>query len=154
MIDRSPAGDAFTAVVIHILRIDGLLHLAGDAITRPVKQSSARWQVMGVIDNDPRTVAEISRVLGMARQSIQRIADVLVDEGIAIYRDNPAHQRAKLLALTSSGEKALQVIQEAQRVWANRLGGLLGEKSLKQMNTFLQRVSRVLENDPLSKEET
>src|SRR5882757_1135110 len=141
MIDRSPAGAAFTAAVIHLLRIDGLLHLAGDSITRPVNQSSARWQVMGAIDNDPRTVAEIGRLLGMARQSIQRIADVLVDEGIAIYRDNPAHQRAKLLALTSSGKKALQVIEEGQRVWADRLGGLLGEKALKQMNTLLQRLS-------------
>src|SRR5258708_1654074 len=128
MPDRTSAGDAFTAAVLHVLKISGLLYLAGDAITRPVKHSSARWQVMGVIDRDPRTVAEIARLLGMARQSIQRIADVLVAEEIAVYKDNPAHRRAKLLTLTSSGEKSLRVIQAWQRVWANRVGGQLGER--------------------------
>jgi DNA-binding MarR family transcriptional regulator len=149
MTERTPDGDAFTAVVLHVLRINGLLHLAGDAITKPVKQSSARWRVMGTIDSKPRTVAEIARLLGTARQSIQRIADVLVSEGTVAYRDNPAHQRAKLLSLTSPGRKSLQVIQAGQHLWANRVGGQLGEKTLKQMSTLLQRLSDVLENDPV-----
>jgi DNA-binding MarR family transcriptional regulator len=149
MTNRTPKGDAFTAVVLRIMRTNGLLSLAGDTITKSVGQSSARWQVMGAIDDEAMTVAEIARIFGMARQSIQRVADALVHEGIATYADNPAHQRAKLVALTVSGKKSLKVIQEGQRIWANRIGEQLGERSLKQMVVLLQQLSDVVENDPL-----
>src|SRR5258708_34293507 len=113
---RTSAGEPFTAAVLHVLKISGLLYLAGDAITRPVKQSSARWQVMGVIDRDPRTVAEIARLLGMARQSIQRIADVLVAEEIAVYKDNPAHRRGKPFILPEHPGK----VSSGGQGWAPR----------------------------------
>jgi hypothetical protein len=38
----------------------------------------------------------------LARQGVQRLADVLVRDGLAVYEPNPAHRRAKLLRLTPS----------------------------------------------------
>jgi DNA-binding MarR family transcriptional regulator len=87
----------------------------------------------------------------MARQSIQRIADVLVSEGLAVWKDNPAHQRAKLIALTGLGNKSLRAIQARQCLWADRVGGQFDEKPLKELSSLLQRFSGTLEDDPLAR---
>ena len=137
---RSSAGDAFSALVVQVLRLGGLLTAAGDALSKPAGQSSARWQVLAAADHAPMTVAQIARALGFARQSVQRVADLLEAEGLAEYRDNPEHLRAKLLHLTARGKAALAEIQQAQRGWANEVGAELGEADLKKASAILGRV--------------
>lgn len=137
---RSPAGDAFSLLVVRVLRLGGLLTVVGDALARPAGQSSARWQVLAAADHAPSTVAHIARALGLARQSVQRVADVLEREGLAAYDDNPEHLRAKLLVLTARGRAALATIQDAQRVWADDLGAELGLSDLRRAGQVLDRV--------------
>ena len=145
---RTPAGDVFSVVVIQVLRLHGLLTAIGDALAEPAGQTSARWQVLAAIEEEPRPVAEIARLLGFARQSVQRLADVLEAEGHAAYEDNPHHQRAKLLRLTPSGKRALGMIKAAQAEWANRLGAALGRTQLQRTADELQRMLEALQNDP------
>ncbi|CAM5668213.1 winged helix-turn-helix transcriptional regulator [Streptomyces californicus] len=45
--------------------------------------------------------------MGITRQSVQRIADLLVERGLAEYTENPAHRRAKLLQVTDAGRRAV-----------------------------------------------
>ena len=71
---------------------------------------------------------------------MQRLADVLVREGFAVYEDNPAHRRAKLLRITPQGRSALRTIQAAQRAWADALGAELGEAELQQASVVLDKV--------------
>src|SRR5688572_23889024 len=97
---RTPAGDAFSMLAILVIRLHGLITAEGDALARPAGQTSARWQVLAGAEHGPITVATIARLLGLARQSVQRVADVLEDEGLVAYQDNPHHRRAKLLTLT------------------------------------------------------
>ncbi|HEU5058207.1 MAG TPA: MarR family transcriptional regulator [Kofleriaceae bacterium] len=122
----------------------GLLTAAGDALAAPAGQSSARWQVLAAAENGPATVAQIARMLGLARQSVQRVADLLADEGLAAYRPNPEHQRAMLLELTARGRSALAAIQRAQRGWADRLGAAVGEVDLQRAAAVLDRVGEAL----------
>src|SRR6476659_9181886 len=93
---RSPSGDAFSSLVVQVLRLGGLLTAAGDALAAPAGQTSARWQVMAGAEHAPMTVAQIARRLGLTRQSVQRVADLLEREGLAIYEDNPDDMRAQL----------------------------------------------------------
>ena len=37
---------------------------------------------------------EIGRQMGVSRQGVQRVADLLVERGLAEYQPNPAHRRA------------------------------------------------------------
>ncbi|NJK43879.1 MAG: MarR family transcriptional regulator [Pleurocapsa sp. SU_196_0] len=83
-----PAGQAFTDLVLLIFQINGALLEAGDRMTAPVGQTSARWQIMGCIDDKAMTVSSIARVMGLARQSVQRTADLLVQDGLAVYEEN------------------------------------------------------------------
>jgi len=130
--ERTSAGDALSGVAIRVIQLYGPIVAAGDELARPVGQSSARWQVLAGIEHGPTTVARIARQLGLARQSVQRVADLIVADGLAVYEDNPAHRRAKLLWITPAGTDALAAIQAAQRSWANKLGEEVGEAGLRQ----------------------
>lgn len=141
---RTPAGNAFSTVAILILRLAGHLTAAGDELARPAGQTSARWQVLAAAENEPVTVAHIARALGLARQSVQRVADVLAKEGLAAYQENPAHRRAKLLRLMPKGRAVLRSIQAAQQPWADRLGGEIGESELQRAAAVLERLLQAL----------
>jgi DNA-binding MarR family transcriptional regulator len=142
---RTKAGHAFTTLVLEVFRLNGRLLTAGDAITRPVQQTSARWQVLGALDQNEQTVADISRRMGLARQSVQRIADLLEADGLVMYRANPAHQRAKLAGLTSRGRAVLDEINARQIEWANRISSRLTEDDLTAAIETLQQVRHALD---------
>jgi DNA-binding MarR family transcriptional regulator len=137
---RTPAGDAFSGLVVRLFRLNGLIAAEGEALTRPAGQTTARWQVLASAENAPLTVAQIARNLGLARQSVQRVADVLEREGLITYEDNPRHQRARLVTLTEQGRASLGRIQASQRPWANDLGAAVGERRLRQANAVLEGV--------------
>jgi DNA-binding MarR family transcriptional regulator len=141
---RTEEGDAFSVLAFQILRLSAILTTAGDELARPAGQTSARWQVLAAIQYYPVSVAEIARALSLARQSVQRIADVLEREGFAEYTDNPDHARAKLLGLTAKGKSSLATIQDAQRAWADAIGAQIGTVSLKRASKVLQRVEGAL----------
>ena len=113
---------------------------AGEVLARPAGQTLARWLVLEAVQDQPATVAQIARDMHLARQGVQRLADVLVRDGLAVYEPNPAHRRAKLLRLTTEGRSALRTVQAAQRAWADALGAELGETDLRQASAVLDRV--------------
>lgn len=141
---RTPAGDALSALAVQIFQLHGLLTAAGDDLARPAGQTSARWRILAAVEDAPATVSQIARAWGLARQSVQRVADALVREGWAAYVENPVHRRAQLLQLTPRGRRSLRRIQAAQRSWANALGAEVGEANLREASSVLARVMRGL----------
>jgi DNA-binding MarR family transcriptional regulator len=87
-------------IVADVYRLAGRFRDNGEAIARTVGQTQARWQVMSAASAEPHTVPQIARVLGVTRQNVQRIADLLVAEGLAQYEDNPDHRASLHLVLT------------------------------------------------------
>ena len=124
-------------LVVHVFRLNGLLIAAGDTMAEPSGQTSARWRVLAAIDRKPLSVAQIARAWWLTRQSVQRVADVLVEDGLAAYEDNPNHRRAKLLRITPRGLSALRDIRLRQRTWAESLVEQIGESELRKANATL-----------------
>ncbi len=60
MSEPSSKGSAFTELILEVFRLNGLLLEAGDRITQPVGLSSARWQVLGVVEHEPTPVAHVA----------------------------------------------------------------------------------------------
>ena len=141
---RTPAGDAFSGLVVRLFRLNGLIAAEGETLARPAGQSTARWQVLASVEGAPVTVATIARTLGLARQSVQRVADALETGGLISYEDNPRHRRARLVTLTADGRTALARIQAEQRPWANALGAAVGERELLKATSALDRVLAVM----------
>ncbi len=139
---RSPAAEAFSALVVEVLKLAAALETAGNVLARPTGQSSARWQVLAAIEHGALSVAAIGRALSHTRQSVQRVADLLVADGLATYAPNPAHRRAKLLEPTEAGLTALRTIQAAQVEWAEQIATGLRPARLdttREILTDLQR---------------
>lgn len=86
-------------------RLNGTILRAAEEIAAPAGLTPARWQVFGVALDQPKSVSEMARELGLARQSVQRLADALVAEDMAVYEKNPQHARAKLFTPTDSGRQ-------------------------------------------------
>jgi DNA-binding MarR family transcriptional regulator len=137
---RSGAGEAVAQLAVRILRLEGILTAAGDALAAPSGQTSARWRVLGAVEEQPRTVAQIARACSLARQSVQRVADLLACDGLVAYEENPGHRRAKLVRLTARGSATLREIQHAQRRWADDLGERLVERDLQTANRILSDI--------------
>ena len=143
---RTPAGDALTDLIGQVVQLIRRFSVAGEALAKPAGQTLARWLLLESIDAAPATVAQIARAMHVARQSVQRLADVLVRDGFAVYQDNPAHRRAKLLAITPRGRSALRTIQAAQAAWSDRMGAELGEAELRRASAVLERVLQILQD--------
>ncbi len=118
----------FTTLVLSVFRLNGRLLAAGDELCRDLNLTSARWQVIGGIEEAALPVAHIARNMGLTRQAVQRIANDLAAEGFVVYEDNPHHRRAKLVKLTEKGRASLKVINRRQAEWSDRLTeGLTGQ---------------------------
>ena len=148
-LSRTPTGDAFTALLGQVIGLTRRFTTVGEALAKPAGQTLARWLVLEAVRDQPATVAQIARGLHLARQSVQRLADLLVRDGLAAYEDNPAHRRAKLVRLTPQGRSALRTIQTAQRAWADALGAEIGEEDLRQASVILDRVLQAVRKPSL-----
>jgi len=135
---------------VQLFRLDGALTEAGDALARPAGQTTARWRVLAAVEDEPLTVAQIARAWSFARQSVQRVADALQQDGLISYAENPADRRAKLVTLTRAGKRALAQIQAAQQVWANELGGQIGAEDLEAASAILGRLLEYLRSQERS----
>jgi DNA-binding MarR family transcriptional regulator len=124
-----------------IFRLNGQLVEVAEQFARPAGLTAAWWRVLGGVIDGPLPVAEISRRFGVARQSVQPVADLLVERGLAEYRPNPAHRRAKLVAITDEGRAAVRRIGPAHRAWSARLVAELGEDTLERMLGDLERLA-------------
>ena len=89
--------ELLSAAAITTFKLNGQFLALAEELARPAGLTAAWWQVLGAVLAEPLTVAGIAREMGITRQSVQRVADILAERGLARYLSNPAHRRAKLL---------------------------------------------------------
>ena len=138
--EKTEAARLLTEIVLLTFRLEGGFLAAADRISAPVGLTAARWKVLGAVLHDRRSVSEIGRVMGLARQSVQRLADILVAEGLAAYEDNPAHRSAKLLVPTANGRARIAGLSGRQTDWANEVSAELDPKSLAATRDMLSEL--------------
>ncbi|MBK50859.1 MAG: MarR family transcriptional regulator [Gammaproteobacteria bacterium] len=119
---HSPKRVLFLDLVLTLFRLNGLLIAEGDAMTKGLGLTHARWKVIGAIalSSAGLTVPGIARVLGQSRQAVQRITDVMVADGILVYTENPKHKRSALVTLSERGQETYTLLREVQDPWAIR----------------------------------
>jgi DNA-binding MarR family transcriptional regulator len=117
---HSPKRILFLDLVLSIFRLNGLLIAEGDDMTEKLGLTHARWKVIGAIalSNAGLTVPGVARVLGQSRQAVQRITDVMVEDGLLTYQANPKHKRSVLVTLSEEGNHVYNKLREVQDPWA------------------------------------
>jgi DNA-binding MarR family transcriptional regulator len=144
--EKTEAARLLTEIVLLTFRLEGGFLEAADRISAPVGLTAARWKVLGAVLYEKRSVAEIGRVMGLARQSVQRLADILVAEGLASYEDNPAHRSAKLLVPTEDGRARIARLSGRQTHWANGVSAGLDASSLAAARDTLKMLIERVES--------
>src|SRR6476660_4453281 len=91
---HTPAGEAFTHLVLEVFRLNGRLLSVGDRLVAGLGLTSARWQVLGALHGSTGrlTVSQIARSMGLQRQSVQRLVDVMTADGLLQLVENPQHR--------------------------------------------------------------
>ncbi|MDC0767503.1 MarR family winged helix-turn-helix transcriptional regulator [Streptomyces sp. HD] len=138
--------DLLSRSALGVFRLNGQFLAVAEELAGPAGLTAAWWQVLGAVLGDPLPVSGIARAMGITRQSVQRIADLLVEKGLAEYRPNPAHRRAKLLAPTEEGRAAVSRINPGHTAFADRLAEAFGEAELAEAVRVLERLSKVLDD--------
>ncbi|WP_203187078.1 MarR family winged helix-turn-helix transcriptional regulator [Streptomyces pratensis] len=138
-------GARLSRTAIGVFRLNGRFLSVAEELAGPVGLTAARWQVLGAVLAEPLPVSGIARAMGITRQSVQRIADLLVDRGFAEYVANPSHRRAKLLRPTAEGRAAVSRMDPAHAEFAERLAGELGEEEFARTVQVLERLSAAMD---------
>ena len=133
-------GSELTKVILEIFRANGRAIAFGDAMTKDIGLTSARWQAMGAVADTPHdvTVSTIARLMGLQRQSVQRVVDALEADGIVTLEPNPHHKTAKVVRLTPHGQALYREATRRQVKWVNALATTLKDHDLSGVLGFLR----------------
>jgi DNA-binding MarR family transcriptional regulator len=150
---QTEAGEALTALILDVFRLNGRLLVAGDRLVGGLGLTSARWQVLGAIAyaKQPGPVAWVARSMGLNRQGVQRIVNELEKDGIVAFAPNPNHRRANLVVLTERGKAIYEAASNLQAPWVNRLSDGLNLKGIaiatEVVGELRERLERELGDD-------
>jgi DNA-binding MarR family transcriptional regulator len=138
-------------IIADVYELAGRFRDCGEAIARTVGQTQARWQVLSAASAEPHSVPQLARVLGVTRQNVQRIADLLAVEGLAQYQDNPDHRTSPHLVLTKRGHTALEQLTKAASGYHARLAKKLSPADIASIQRGLRRLLEAMTDiDPLN----
>jgi len=149
---RNNTNAAATAAMVEFVsqsfRLNSRLQLTADRMARDVGLSAARWQMLSVVSQatKPLTISDIARSMGLARQSVQRVADALCEEGLISYQPNPKHQRASLVTMTKQAAALLEQLDNQRIAWAREVAAALQVADIKAANAVLQAISEKLDD--------
>jgi DNA-binding MarR family transcriptional regulator len=134
--DRTVVGDLARA----LYEAAAAVRARGEAVAASAGQSQARWQVLYLLADQPRTVPAVARRLGLTRQSVQRVVDLLAAEGLLSGEENPDHARSPLYALTEQGRAVLDRINAAAVAWHEEVLHAFSAEELERGREFLRRL--------------
>jgi DNA-binding MarR family transcriptional regulator len=145
---QTDGGAALTELILLVFRLNGRLQEAAEVLAAAGGLTAARWQVLGGALDEPRSVSDIARRMGLTRQSVQRLANILVDEGFATWEPNPRHRRAKLLAPTPHARAAIRRVATVTHPWSSAVGDAVGAAELRRASRAMQELVAAMEDRP------
>lgn len=122
VIQRTQAGQAIEDLIIEIVATFFLLRAEGMRIGVVSSSGEGYWSVLRLLKvNGPQTVPQLARYRYVPRQSVQKLANEMLSDGVIELMNNPAHKRSKLLRLTPKGEAVFAEMSDRIAVLAEML---------------------------------
>jgi DNA-binding MarR family transcriptional regulator len=141
------AKELLPLIIADVFELAGRFRDEGETIAKTVGQTQARWQVMSAASAGPRTVPQIARRLGVTRQNVQRIADLLVKENWASFEVNLDHKSSPHVVLNARGQAALAKITKAAGLSHAQLARRLAGTDVGAIHRGLRRLIQALSDD-------
>lgn len=136
-----PDFEMFSLLVADVFDAAGVLRRYGERIAAAAGQTQARWQLLSVVSVGEWTIPMAADRLGTSRQAVQRIANDLVADELAVFEGNPRHRRSPFLRLTDSGSEVLAAITKEARRSHRSLAAKLAPFDPAQVRTALQQLA-------------
>lgn len=99
--------EAYRLLIADVYELAGLSRRTSEELARSAGQTAARWHVLSVVSDGPRTVPSAARRLGLAPQSVQRVVGDLLASGHLAAFENRDHARSPLIGLTPLGRETV-----------------------------------------------
>jgi DNA-binding MarR family transcriptional regulator len=140
------ATDAMVELIGESFRLHSRLQTTADQMAREVGLTGTRWQVLNAVAQAtrPATISDIARWMGLARQSVQQVANSLAEDSLIDYQPNPKHQRASLVVVTRKAAKLLEQLDEQRYTWANTVATTLPADDIRVASETLPAVRKEL----------
>ncbi|KZE18591.1 MULTISPECIES: MarR family winged helix-turn-helix transcriptional regulator [Sphingomonas] len=138
-------------LALSVFGANGRLVSAGNDLVAALGLTSAWWQVLAALHYSPapHTVASIARAMGLTRQAVQRIADLLAERGLVAFYPNPHHRRAKLVVLTPAGSTTLigaeQAVAPLDEAIVDRIGVPRIREAIATLHAMIAVISERLD---------
>jgi DNA-binding MarR family transcriptional regulator len=112
-VNRTSAGKGMEELIVEIVATFFLLRAEGMRIGVVSPSGEGYWSVLRLLKvNGAQTVPQIARYRYVPRQSVQKLANEMLADGVIELVNNPAHKRSKLLRLTPKGEAVFQELSD------------------------------------------
>ncbi|MFH0522177.1 MarR family winged helix-turn-helix transcriptional regulator [Streptomyces sp. M41] len=132
--------DETALLIADVLEAAGALRRLGDQTAAAEGLTQARWQVLSVVSEEPLTIPQAARRLGVSRQNIQRVANDLASLGLAAYTANPDHRGSPLLTLTPRGEESLARLNDRATTLHRALFAAIPVEEIRATRDSLRRL--------------
>jgi DNA-binding MarR family transcriptional regulator len=83
--------------------------------------------------------------MGLTRQSVQRIADLLAEARLVRFEPNPDHQRSPILKTTEEGSRVRERLERQLRGWELTVEELVEPEDLETALVVLRAIRSGLE---------
>ena len=145
--NESKKGPVFTEIVLEVFKLGGLLVSEGDQMSFEYGVTSARWKILGALflAGEPQTVSQIAKSMGLTRQAVQRLVDVMHKDGFLLFHQNPDHKRAKLISLSDLGREIYLKLYKKQSGWAITCSTGITQTELETTLSVLKRISSTID---------
>jgi DNA-binding MarR family transcriptional regulator len=140
-------------LIVEVFRLNGQLIATADRLVSKFGITGARWQVMGALvrSGGRETVPRLAKDMGLTRQSVQRVVNEMVIDGMLLFEDNPHHKRSQLVTLSAKGEKVFTAALEIQLPWVKALSKGIGKKRMVDAKLVLEALRKRLEKEGANK---
>jgi DNA-binding MarR family transcriptional regulator len=142
MLEKSAYSTVLNELMGECFKLNHSVVEAARQLTEGADVTGVQWGVLAAFgqDAEPTTVAATARRMGLARQSVQRVADVLAEQDLINYLPNPADKRAKLIELSAPGKSLHAKLQRRQHAWADDVTGNYNDADLNAAIQLLKNI--------------
>ena len=138
--------EKMTALTAAVRTVFNRLKALGDDLHGDLEVTAAMRAVMETLAADgAMTVPQIARLKGVTRQHIQLLSDALIAAGLAAVKENPAHRRSSLIALTYKGRRTFAKMRAREVPLVAELADEFDAQELDRAATVLTRLAARLE---------
>lgn len=138
--------EKMTALTAAVRAVFNRLKALGDDLHGDLEVTAAMRAVMEALSAEgAMTVPQIARIKGVTRQHIQLLTDALAEAGLAVVKENPAHRRSSLIALTDKGKRTFAKMRAREVPVVANLANEFDTQELDRATALLTRLAARLD---------